>query len=119
MRSRYGSFDPFMIAQNVRQVYYVPYPSTRTDKRGWCVAIKTKPRGRIEVDDLEEDVAYQVDEMPQVNEVTEVERITRLRDDVDDEVDEDDVDEEEASDERTDPEDDSGDSWADRLSNSE
>lgn len=42
-------------------MYYVPYPSIQMDKRGWCAAIKTKPRGLIEADDLEEEVAYQVD----------------------------------------------------------
>ena len=80
MSRRYQMFDPFIMAQHVRQVYYVPYPSTRRDKQGWCVAIKTKPRGRIEADDTQEEVAYQVDEMSHVNVVNEVEPITRLRD---------------------------------------
>ncbi len=81
MSRRYQMFDPFIMAQHVRQVYYVPYPSTRRDKQGWCVAIKTKPRGRIEADDPQEEVAYQVDEMSHVNVVNEVEPISRLRDD--------------------------------------
>jgi len=41
-------------------------------KKGWCVAIKTKPRGRIE----SLDVPYQIDEMAHVNEVIEVEGIS-------------------------------------------
>ena len=45
MDRRYVPFDPFIIAQNVRQVYYVPYLTSRRDKRGWYVAIKTKPKG--------------------------------------------------------------------------
>ncbi|XP_029126265.1 uncharacterized protein LOC109793794 isoform X1 [Cajanus cajan] len=80
MDRRYQLFDPFIIAHNVRQVYYVPYPATRRDKRGWCVAIKTKPRGRIESNDIEHDVPYQVDEMLHANEVIEVEGITGLQD---------------------------------------
>ena len=45
MDKRYTLFDPFIIAHNERKVYYVSYPTIRRDKRGWCVAIKTKPRG--------------------------------------------------------------------------
>lgn len=80
MDKKYPAFDPFIMAENVRQVYYVPYPSTRRDKRGWCVAIKTKPRSRVETDDLVEDVPYQADDMSLVNEVNEVEQISNLRD---------------------------------------
>lgn len=78
MNGRYKLYDPFIMAENVRQVYYVPYPSTR---RGWCVAIKSKPRGRIEANDADDDVPYQVNEISGVNEVIEVERIDSLRDD--------------------------------------
>jgi len=63
MDRKYVPFDPFIIAHNVRQVYYVPYPTSRRDKHGWCVAIKTKPRGSIDYDDVEVEVPYQVDEM--------------------------------------------------------
>ena len=80
MDKRYNRFDPFIIAHNVRQVYYVPYPPTRRDKRGWCVAIKTKPRGSIESDNVADDVPYQVEEMSHVNEVIEVESICGLQD---------------------------------------
>ncbi|WVZ23067.1 hypothetical protein V8G54_001611 [Vigna mungo] len=80
MDKRYVLFDPFIIAHNVQQVYYVPYPTSRTDKRGWCVAIKTKPRGRIDSNDVETDVPYQVGEMSHVNDVIEVEEVVRLQD---------------------------------------
>jgi hypothetical protein len=73
MTMRYELFDPFAIANNVTQVYYVPYPSTRVDKRGWCAAIMTKPRGQIEKDE-----PYQLDGMTNVDEVIEVEPFTRL-----------------------------------------
>ncbi|WVZ25947.1 hypothetical protein V8G54_004491 [Vigna mungo] len=77
---RYVSFDPFIIAHNVEQVYYVPYPASRTDKRGWCVAIKTKPRGRIDSNEVEVEVPYQVEEMSHVNDIIEVEEVIRLQD---------------------------------------
>ena len=78
MDRSYNLFDPFTSAHNVRQVYYVPYPVTRRDKHGWCVAIKMKPRGYIESDHVQDDVPYQVDEMSHVNEVIEVENISGL-----------------------------------------
>jgi len=65
----YNLFDPFISAHNVRQVCYVPYPTTRRDKCGWCVAIKTKPRDYIESNHVQDDVPYQVEEMSHVNEV--------------------------------------------------
>ena len=36
---QYGTFDPFVIAQNARQVYYVPYP-LRSDKSEWWPRLK-------------------------------------------------------------------------------
>ncbi|KAK6773754.1 hypothetical protein RDI58_028992 [Solanum bulbocastanum] len=41
---------------NVKQVYYIPYPLCK-NKSSWCVVIKTKPMGRVEVEDAL-DVAY-------------------------------------------------------------
>ncbi|KAI5412176.1 hypothetical protein KIW84_057016 [Lathyrus oleraceus] len=83
MDRRYKEYDPFIMSHIVRQVYYVPYPSTQPRKRGWCVVIKTKPLGHIEADDVVvEDVAYQDDETSQVNDVIEVEQITSLCDTV-------------------------------------
>ena len=79
MNRRYQAFDPFSMAYNVRQVYYIPYPFTKVDKRGWCVAIKTKPRGRIESDETNQtDEPYQEDEMSNVDDVIEVEPFSRL-----------------------------------------
>ena len=76
MHRSYNLFDPFISAPNVRQMYYVPYPATRRDKCGWCVSIKTKPRGYIESDHVQDDVPYQVDKMSHFNEVIEVESIS-------------------------------------------
>ncbi|CAK8567635.1 unnamed protein product [Lathyrus sativus] len=64
----------------VRQVYYVPYPSIVPCKQGWSIVIKTKSLGHIETGDLVEDVAYQVDEVEQINDVIAVEQITSLSD---------------------------------------
>jgi len=69
MDRRYVLFDPFIIAHNVQQVYYVPYPASGTNKRGWCVAIKTKCRGYIDSSDVEAKVSYQVKEISHVNEI--------------------------------------------------
>ncbi|KAM3287848.1 hypothetical protein P3S67_021278 [Capsicum chacoense] len=55
----YGLYDPFVIAQNVQQVYYAPYPLCK-NKSAWRVVIKTKPVGRVVVEDAL-DVAYQND----------------------------------------------------------
>ncbi|KAK6782421.1 hypothetical protein RDI58_020217 [Solanum bulbocastanum] len=56
---KYRSYDPFIIAQNAKQVYYASYP-LRRDKADWWVVIKTKHVGRIEIDNVL-DVAYQND----------------------------------------------------------
>ncbi|KAL5147822.1 hypothetical protein HKD37_06G017420 [Glycine soja] len=80
MDKRYNLFDLFISAHNVRQVYYVSYPTIRRDKCSWCVAIKMKPRGYIEFNNVQDDVPYQVEEMSHVNEVIEVESISGLQD---------------------------------------
>ena len=79
MDRRYKEYDPFIMSNIVRQVYYVPYPSFVPRKRRCCVVIKTKPLGHIETDDLVEDVAYQVDEV-EVNDVIPDEHTTSLSD---------------------------------------
>ena len=55
---RYSGYDPFIVAQNAKQVYYANYPGQAS---GWKAVIKTKPSSRIELDD---DIgsAYQVNE---------------------------------------------------------
>ncbi|KAI5435010.1 hypothetical protein KIW84_021732 [Lathyrus oleraceus] len=63
MDKRYRPYDPFILAQNARQVYYVPYPEMCRDMHGWCAAITTKPMGRIEIDNIEDEVPYQSDGM--------------------------------------------------------
>lgn len=82
MSRQYDRYDPFIIAQKARQVYYVPYPEIRTDKRGWCAVIKTKPIGRIEVDGIEEDMPYQDEEMAHIEQITEIEDMLGLHDEI-------------------------------------
>ncbi|WMV50470.1 hypothetical protein MTR67_043855 [Solanum verrucosum] len=67
----YEAYDPFIIAQNVKQVYYAPYP-LRPDKLDWWVVIKTKPMGRVEVENVL-DVAYQDDDISSVYHTVDVE----------------------------------------------
>ncbi|XP_072078840.1 uncharacterized protein [Arachis hypogaea] len=64
---RYRHYDPFIVAQKAKQVYFLPYPGNC--KSMWHVVVNTKPRGRIEInhvhveeDEEENDVAYQADE---------------------------------------------------------
>ncbi|KAK6773589.1 hypothetical protein RDI58_028827 [Solanum bulbocastanum] len=56
---KYRSYDPFINAQNAKQVYYASYPLCR-DKADWWAVIKSKPVGRIEIDNVL-DVTYQND----------------------------------------------------------
>ncbi|XP_025661613.1 uncharacterized protein [Arachis hypogaea] len=64
---RYRHYDPFIVAQKAKQVYFLPYPGNY--KSMWHIVVNTKPRGRIETnhvhvdeDEDENNVAYQVDE---------------------------------------------------------
>lgn len=80
MNRRYGRYDPFILAEKARQVYYVPYPETCKDLRGWSAVITTKPRGHVEVEDIEDEEPYQADEMSPVVPITEVEPLQGLLD---------------------------------------
>ncbi|XP_058731844.1 uncharacterized protein LOC131603526 isoform X1 [Vicia villosa] len=88
MNKRYRQYDPFILAQEAKQVYYVPYPETCRNMRGWCAAITTKPRGYVEIDNTGDEIPYQSDEMLPVVPITEVEQIRGLADGglIDDEV---------------------------------
>ena len=52
----YGLYDSFVIAQNVKQVYYAPYPLCK-NKSACRVVIKKNHVGRVKVEDAL-DVAY-------------------------------------------------------------
>ncbi|GKV13664.1 hypothetical protein SLEP1_g24649 [Rubroshorea leprosula] len=38
------SYEPFILASQARQVYYIPYPSINHERRGWIAALKIKAR---------------------------------------------------------------------------
>jgi hypothetical protein len=80
MDKRYRPYDPFIIAQKARQVYYVPYPEMCTSMRGWCAAITTKPRGHVEIDNIEDEMPYQSHDTSPVLPIPEIEAISCLRD---------------------------------------
>ncbi|CAK8576952.1 unnamed protein product [Lathyrus sativus] len=81
MDKRYRPNDPFIPAQNARQVYYVPYPEMCRDMRRWCAAITTKPRGHVMIDNIEDEMPYQSDGMLPVLPTIEIESLSCLRDD--------------------------------------
>jgi len=43
LNGRYALYDPFILSQKARQVYFVNYPNICKNLHGWCVAITTKP----------------------------------------------------------------------------
>ena len=49
--SLYPIYDPFVLAQNAKQVYYAPYLLCN-DKSDWWAIIKTKPIGGVEVENV-------------------------------------------------------------------
>lgn len=80
MNKWFHQYDSFILAQEVKQVYYVPYPDMCRNVHGWCVAITTKPRGCVEIDNTEDEMSYQSDEMSPVMPITELEQIRGLAD---------------------------------------
>lgn len=81
MNRRHKAFDLFIMPENVSQVFYVPYPSTQGEKQRWCVAIKTKPQGRIQATDVKKRFLTKWMKCLGVNEVIKVEPIEALSDD--------------------------------------
>jgi Domain of unknown function (DUF4216) len=43
-KSSLRNYEPFVLAYQAVQVYYVSYPSQKRERQDWWVAIKTKPR---------------------------------------------------------------------------
>ena len=58
----YRKYDPFILAQQALQVYYVEYPGSNRERANWWYVCKTLPRGRI--DERWTSTAYQSDEIP-------------------------------------------------------
>jgi len=58
----------------------VPYPKIYWKLCGWSVEITTKPRGHVEVYKIQDDLPYQLDEMPNVLPITRIEEVKGLVD---------------------------------------
>ena len=65
---RYSRYDPFIVAQKVIQVYYLPYPEKLRDKQHWWVIIMTRPRRTVD-DRYTIKIAYQEDTISHVNSI--------------------------------------------------
>ncbi|KAJ1420656.1 hypothetical protein SESBI_14232 [Sesbania bispinosa] len=75
---RYSKFDPFILAKNAIEVYYVPYPEKIQEKVDWWVVIKINPRGTVD-DRYTLEVVYQ-DTTSNMNFVSNYELHGHLRD---------------------------------------
>ena len=51
--SRLINDEPFVLASQVEQVYYAPYPSMTKDLKDWWVVVKTKSRSMYELEECE------------------------------------------------------------------
>jgi len=74
--------DVFVFAKQCQQVYYTYTPSFRKDRSrvDWLSVLKTKPRGRVEVvQDENEDISV-IDEVFQASKLVEPYRVTPLID---------------------------------------
>ena len=80
LSGRYGPYDPFILPQKVKQVYYLTYPNICKNLRGWCVPIKTKPRGYVQVDNINDELPYQAEETSNVLAITRIEHLQCLAD---------------------------------------
>ena len=60
-KRKYQKYDPFILAQQAVQVYYVPYPGSNRERANWWYVCKTMPRGRI--DKRWTSIAYQSDDI--------------------------------------------------------
>ena len=48
-RRRLANFEPFVLAMQATQVYYLPFPTLRRDKMDWLAVCKVKPRSIFEM----------------------------------------------------------------------
>jgi len=57
---RYPKYDSFVLASQVMQVCFMPYPMKDNSRKDWWAVLKMKPRSII--DAPEEDTPFQIDE---------------------------------------------------------
>ena len=65
---KFGAYDPFILAQDARQVYFTKYPGKC--RKNWMLVFPSKSRGRLEVEDIPDD-AYQVENTPPIRTVND------------------------------------------------
>jgi hypothetical protein len=53
--ARLSFFEPFVLASQVKQVYYLPYACQRSDLQEWWVTYQVTPHGYVSVDDSVDD----------------------------------------------------------------
>jgi len=78
-RKRYLNYDPYILAANAIQVYYMPYPQKIKENVDWWVVIKIRTRSMID-DQYTLEVAYQ-DGLSNTTYVPNDELLGQLRDD--------------------------------------
>lgn len=75
-KRKYQGYDPFVLATQATQVYYVPYPAMNNSKSDWWAVVKTKPRwsfnsNMIRNDDQPYQSDLDLDELLQITEGNE------------------------------------------------
>jgi len=89
---RYPKYDPFVVASQVTQVCFMPYPMKDNSKKDWWAVLKMKPRSIIDVP--EEDTPFQIDgndNPPNLGDIDvddDVDIVQDEENDIDDNVDE-------------------------------
>ncbi|KAL0282721.1 UNVERIFIED_CONTAM: hypothetical protein Sangu_2934800 [Sesamum angustifolium] len=63
LKKLYQKDDPFILAQQVVQVYFTEYPSMKRDKAGWMVVRKIKAQRVVNESKCTETFAYQPEEV--------------------------------------------------------
>ena len=53
-KRRFNRYEPFILAMQADQVYYIPYPSLRRDVSDWWAVCKIKARSIVDVPQLSE-----------------------------------------------------------------
>ena len=73
----YSKYDPFVLAKQASQVYFVPFPSKKKDKVNWRAVLKVRAKkfdpSYTTMKEAEEDAAFQEDEV-EVHEISDNER---------------------------------------------
>nr|GEY53626.1 hypothetical protein [Tanacetum cinerariifolium]GEY53634.1 hypothetical protein [Tanacetum cinerariifolium] len=80
-KKKLRNYDPFIMAHQAQQVYFISYPSMRKDKNDWWAVCRTKARSTIVAPTQPIDSAYQEDGAALPFLVTENDEVEKLHDD--------------------------------------